>query len=356
MYPRIVDIPLPFEIGGLDSLTVYSYGLMVVLGVLTAAWLAARELDRLFRIGRLPAVEVPDESETDSKSRRRGRNRRKQRMRPASPSVLMGTIATLAIVGGIVGARLFFVLENMDQFAADPLGTLFSSGGLTFYGGFLLAAGLIVWFLKRHDLSVRTFADAIAPGLMLAYGIGRIGCYLAGDGDWGVCSNLANKPGWLPTWLWSENFEGNILGQPATALENCPPSATGVYPTMLYEFAASVAIFAALWVLRKHPYKSGWLFSLYLVLSGAWRFVIEKIRVNPSYDLLGFTVTQAEVIAVLIVLAGAAGLFFFWEPRDRAAEEAQAETNRERMRRWQKRQGRPEEEEEEKQEETASAA
>ncbi|PSQ92552.1 MAG: hypothetical protein BRD52_04695 [Bacteroidetes bacterium SW_4_67_19] len=124
---------------------------------------------------------------------------------------------------------------------------------------------------------------------------------------------------------------------------------------MLYEFAASVAIFAALWVLRKHPYKSGWLFSLYLVLSGAWRFVIEKIRVNPSYDLLGFTVTQAEVIAVLIVLAGAAGLFFFWEPRDRAAEEAQAETNRERMRRWRGRRGKSKEEEGQ-QEETASAA
>ena len=331
MYPRIIEIPLPFEIGGIDTLTVYAYGLMVVIGVLVAAWMAARELDRLFRRGRLPSVQVPVPSDADGKDRRRGRNR-KTKMRPASPSVLIGTIATLAIVGGIVGAKLFFVLENMDQFAQNPLGTVFSSGGLTFYGGFLVAAGAIVWFLRKHALPVRTFADAIAPGLMLAYGIGRIGCYLAGDGDWGVCSNLANKPAWLPAWLWSENFEGNILGAPATVLENCPPSATGVYPTMLYEFAASVLICAALWAMRKHPYKSGWLFSMYLVLSGLERFFIEKIRVNPSYDLLGFTVTQAEVIAVLLILAGAAGLFAFWKRRDRSVEEAQAEKNRELMR------------------------
>lgn len=333
MYPRIVDIPLPFEIGGLDSLTVYSYGLMVVIGVLVAAWLAARELDRFFWNGRLPGVKVPvpPEEQDGGREKRRGRNRRPP-MRTASPSVLMGTIATIAIVAGIVGAKLFFILENLDLLARDPVGTIFATGGLTFYGGFLLAAASIVWFLHRYDLSARTFADAIAPGLMLAYGIGRIGCYLAGDGDWGVCSNLANKPDWLPAWLWSENFEGNILGQPATALENCPPSATGVYPTMLYEFAASVAIFGALWALRKHPYKSGWLFSLYLVLSGAWRFVIEKIRVNPSYDLLGLTVTQAEVIAVLLMLLGAMGLYVFWQRRDREAERAQARENREAAR------------------------
>jgi phosphatidylglycerol:prolipoprotein diacylglycerol transferase len=352
MYPRIVDIPFPF----VGTLTVYAYGLMVVIGVLVAAWLAGRELDRLFRIGRLSAVKVPDESEKgDRKTRRRGRNSRRPRMRPASPSVLMGTIATLAIVGGIVGARLFFVLGNLDQFAADPFGTLFASGGLTFYGGFLLAAGLIVWFLKRHDLSVRAFADTIAPGLILAYGIGRIGCYLAGDGDWGVCSDLANKPGWLPAWLWSENFEGNILGSPATALENCPPAADGVYPTMLYEFAASVAIFAVLWALRKHPYKGGWLFSLYLVMSGIERFFIELIRVNRAYDLMGLVVTRAQLISGLLILAGTVGLFLCWERRDRAAEEAQAKTNRERMRRWQKRRGQSEEEESEE-EEAASAA
>lgn len=325
MYPRIVEIPFPF----VGELTVYAYGFMVVVGVLVAAWLAARELDRFFWNGRLPGVQVPSEKQSDEK-RRRGRNRRTP-MRTASPSVLMGTIATIAIVAGIAGAKLFFILENLDLLARDPLGTIFATGGLTFYGGFLLAAVAIVWFLHRYDLSARTFADAIAPGLMLAYGIGRIGCYLAGDGDWGVCSNLANKPDWIPAWLWSENFEGNILGAPATVIENCPPSATGTYPTMLYEFAASVLIFGALWALRKHPYKGGWLFSLYLVLSGAWRFVIEKIRVNPSYEMLGVTVTQAEVIAVGLILAGAAGLYVFWQRRDHDAEAAQAKENREAM-------------------------
>ncbi|PSR00249.1 MAG: diacylglyceryl transferase [Bacteroidetes bacterium QS_9_68_14] len=332
MYPRLIEIPLPFEVGGVSELTVYSYGFMVVVGVLLAAWLAARELDRFFWNGRLPGVEVPvpPGERAGNKRRRRGRNRR-PKTRTASPSVLMGTIATIAIVAGIAGAKLFFILENLDLLARDPVGVIFATGGLTFYGGFLLAAVSIVWFLHRYDLSARPFADAIAPGLMLAYGIGRIGCYLAGDGDWGVCSNLANKPSWIPAWLWSENFEGNILGAPATVIENCPPAATGTYPTMLYEFAASVLIFGALWALRKHPYKGGWLFSLYLVLSGAWRFLIEKIRVNPAYDLLGLTVTQAEVIAVGLMLLGAAGLYLLWERRDRDAERTQAKENREAM-------------------------
>lgn len=322
MYPRIVEIPLPFDIFGVDELTVYAYGMMVVIGVLAAAWLAARELDRMFREGRVSGVRVPVEEEGGEKRRkRRGRNR-KSAMRTASPSVLMGTIATLAIVGGIVGAKLFYVLENLDRFAEAPFATVFSSGGLTFYGGFLVAAGAIIWFLRKHDLSVSDFADALAPGLMLAYGIGRIGCHLAGDGDWGIPSDLSLKPDWLPTWLWAETYPNAIIGSPAQP----------VYPTSIYEFIAAVGIFAALWAVRRHPYKGGWLFALYLVLSGVERFFIELIRVNPEYDLFGLTVTQAEVIAVLLVAAGLAGLALLSRRRDRAAEEAQAEKNREMIR------------------------
>jgi phosphatidylglycerol:prolipoprotein diacylglycerol transferase len=330
MYPRILDIPLPFEIGPIDSLTVYAYGFMVVIGVLVASWLAARELDRLFRVGRLSGVQMPvAEGERDRKRRRRPRTY------TASPSILIGTIATIAILGGVFGAKLFYVLENMDRFFQDP-SMVFSTGGLTYYGGFLVAAAGIAWFLRKHDLSVPTFADAIAPGLMLAYGIGRIGCYLAGDGDWGVCSSLANKPGFLPAWLWSETFPSSIVTDNVIAFneargEVCSIAADGVYPTMLYELFASVLIFAALWALRKHPYKSGWLFSAYLVFSGVERFLIEKIRVNPDYDLLGLTVTQAEVIAVFIILLGVGGLLLSWTKRDRAAEKKQAEVNREAL-------------------------
>ncbi len=312
MYPRLVEIPIPFSPGGVEALSVYSFGAMLVVAVLTAAWMTARELDRMYREGRVPGVPV--------KTEENGRTR----TRPASPSILMGTIATLAVIAGIAGSRLFFILENMDQFALDPVGVTFGSGGLTFYGGLLLAAAVLAWYVRKKGLNVWDFADALAPGLILAYGIGRIGCYLAGDGDWGVCSDLAEKPDWLPAWLWSEDFSSSIVTDNVIAFNErhgdvCSAAADGVYPTMLYEFFAAAAICGILWAFRKHPFKAGWLFSLYLVFNGIERFFIEKIRINPDYELFGFVVTQAEVIAVLIFLTGVAGLFFTWKRVDKTA-------------------------------------
>lgn len=306
MYPRLIEIPLPFEIAGLEQITVYSYGFMLVVAVLTAAWLTGKELDRLYRNGRVGGVRMPVE----------GRKKRRK-MEEVSPSHLVWTLATIAAVAGIVGSRLFYILENLDRFALDPLGMIFSSGGLTFYGGLIVAALSLIWYVRSHNLRVAPFADAMAPGLMLGYGIGRIGCYLAGDGDWGIPADLSAKPDWLPTWLWAETFPNNILG-----VEIEPP---GVYPTMLYEFAAAALLAGLLWGLRKHPFKSGWLFSLYLVLNGVERFLIEKIRVNPEYELLGMTVTQAQVIAVLLIALGVAGLAYFTKRRDEHAKEQPVE-------------------------------
>ena len=101
----------------------------------------------------------------------------------------------------------------------------------------------------------------------------------------------------------------------AAIIENCPPAADGVYPTMLYEFAMAAVLFAVLWRLRKHPYRAGWLFSLYLVFNGLERFVIEQIRVNNVFELFGMPVTQAEVIATVIFLAGVFGLSRTWKRR-----------------------------------------
>jgi phosphatidylglycerol---prolipoprotein diacylglyceryl transferase len=209
-------------------------------------------------------------------------------------------VTMMAVLLGIASSKLFHILENLGDFFLDPMGMLFSSGGLTFYGGLLLAGVTIAWYLRRKGVPIGAFADAAAPGLMLGYGIGRIGCHLAGDGDWGIASNLALKPEWLPTWLWAETYPNNILGLTLPA--------SGVYPTSIYEFLAAAALFGVLWSLRRHPYAGGWLFSLYLVLNGVERFLIEKIRVNNSFNLLGINVTQAEVIASLIFLAGVAGL------------------------------------------------
>ena len=302
MYPRLSDIfedlfgvGLPFPI--------YSFGAMLAVAVLTAMWLTRLELDRMYRIGRIGAVRVP--AGEAKKEKGKGRKARAGTVE-ASPGVLAGPIAFIAIIGGVLGSKLFHILENLDRFAEDPAGMIFSTGGLTFYGGLIVAGLWIAWYVRRKGLRIPDVADAIAPGLLLGYGIGRIGCYLAGDGDWGICSSLANKPGWLPDWLWSETFPNNILN--IDVAQRCVleygPQYSGVFPTMLYEFAMAAALFGILWALRKHPFKGGWLFALYLVFTGAERFLIEQIRVNNEFDLLGLVVTQAEVISTVLIIGG----------------------------------------------------
>jgi phosphatidylglycerol:prolipoprotein diacylglycerol transferase len=135
---------------------------------------------------------------------------------------------------------------------------------------------------------------------MLGYGIGRIGCQVAGDGDWGIAANMAAKPAWLPGWMWAQTYAGNIVGEVIAA--------PGVYPTPMYETLMALGCFALLWALRKHPFKTGWLFSLYLLLAGAERLLIEQIRVNPVLSLGPVQATQAEMIATALIAAGLFGL------------------------------------------------
>ena len=289
MYPRILEIPLPLEIMGVDSITLNSYGAMMAIGFLVAAWLTQRELDRRYALGMLKSVRVKAK-----KGPKRGQNVE------ASPSALIGTVTVIAVVGGIAGARLFHILENLDAFYADPAGMIFSTGGLTFYGGLIAAALGIVYYVRRKGVRLSIFVDATLPNVLLAYGIGRIGCHLAGDGDWGIVSNAAARPGFIPEWLWAETYPNNILGR--TLPE------PGVYPTSLYEFGMAALLFGVLWLLRNHPFKHGWLFSMTVLFFGVERILIEQIRVNNTFEFLGMTVTQAEVISVGMIVAGLAGL------------------------------------------------
>ncbi|HLT48205.1 MAG TPA: prolipoprotein diacylglyceryl transferase family protein [Rubricoccaceae bacterium] len=300
MYPRLTD--LFRDLFGIDlPLPLYSFGLMVAIAIVTATALTKREFDRMHRAGQLPAVTA---KERDEKGR--------TRVVKASPSALVWTLMLMAAGFGIAGSKLFHVIDYWEEFVRNPLGMLLSPAGLTFYGGLICAGVAIAWYVRRKGLSVPRVADAAAPGLMLAYGIGRLGCYLSGDGDWGTCSSLDDKPAWIPGFLWSETFPRNILGVDPVAFnaaergEVCTlPNPTGVYPTMLYEFILCGLLFGALWLVRKHPFRAGWLFSLYLVLNGLERFTIEMIRVNP---VAAFGLSQAQLIALGLVAAGLVGL------------------------------------------------
>jgi phosphatidylglycerol:prolipoprotein diacylglycerol transferase len=157
-----------------------------------------------------------------------------------------------------------------------------------------------VLLLRRHRLPIPAMLDALAPSLMLGYAIGRLGCQLSGDGDWGIAADMALKPGWLPDWWWAQTYDGNMLGvviaQP------------GVYPAPLYESLAALLLFGVLWALRSLPLRPGHLFSLYLLLAGFERLLVEKIRVNPRHEWFGVALTQAEIISVLLILTGMLGL------------------------------------------------
>jgi len=240
-----------------------------------------------------------------------------------------GNITMIAALGGITGAKLFHLLENprefVEFFTAPTLEGFLS--GLTVYGG-LIVGGLAVWLYSRKiKVHIVHLMDATAPGLMLAYGIGRMGCHVSGDGDWGIV-NTAPMPvwlSWLPEWVWAYDYPNNVNGV-GVPMESggwegygthlVPP----VFPTPIYEITAAFILFAILWQLNKKVRTPLYIFSIYLMMNGFERFLIEKIRVNEVINLLGMQVTQAEIIATLTFFTGL-GLFIWlrknpgWKPR-----------------------------------------
>src|SRR5688572_18137655 len=126
------------------------------------------------------------------------------------PHDRVGEITILALVFGLLGAKLFDIFENWGDFVKHPSDYIFSAKGLTFYGGLICAGLAIWWYAKKHKIGFWHINDAMAPTMMLAYALGRIGCQVSGDGDWGIESNLANKPGFLPDWAWSYKYPHNV--------------------------------------------------------------------------------------------------------------------------------------------------
>jgi prolipoprotein diacylglyceryl transferase len=237
------------------------------------------------------------------------------------PHDRIGDLTIIAAVTGILGAKIFAILEEPSGFFDDPLGTFFSGSGLAIYGGLICGYLGVTWYMRKHQIPFWPTADAIAPALIIAYGVGRIGCQLAGDGDWGIAA--APQPSWwfLPDWFWAYDYPHNV-NKVGIAIEgcqwlHCTHLANPVYPTPLYEIIMALGIGAFLWAIRKRVKVPGVLFFIYLILNGFERFWIEKIRVNATYDIAGFHPTQAEIIATALFIVGVVGVI--WRRRTYSA-------------------------------------
>lgn len=260
-------------------------------------------------------------------------------------------ILLIAAIAGMAGAKIFNALETWEQFLADPIGSLFSSSGLTFYGGLIVATVSLYFYCRKHNLTFKHVCDAAAPGLILAYGLGRLGCHFAGDGDWGIFNSAyitepngalraaaasefqnvvenvgryytdlttiphiyAPAPSWLPDWVYGMNYAHNVNHE-GVLISGCTGNycavlPVSVFPTPIYEFFTCMILFGILWFLRtklKFPLQ---LFGVYLIMNGLERFFVEKIRVNFKYDLGFIHPTQAEIISTVLVITGLILLF-----------------------------------------------
>lgn len=291
------------------------------------------------------------------------------------PHDRVGDIIIIGLVFGLLGAKLFDNFENWDDFIQHPIERLFSASGLTFYGGLILAAIAISWYAVKKGIKPIHLADSVAPALMIAYAVGRIGCQVAGDGDWGIYNSAyvtdANAkvalaapdefnanlkkystyflfdtvtnsegareiitdrksaslaevphasfkaPSFLPKWMAAYNYPNNVnkdgIKIPGSEDEYNRVLPTPVFPTPFYETVLCTLLFVFLWMIRKRVKTAGIISAIYLILNGLERFAIEKIRVNHHYNVLGFSLSQAEIIALLIVLSGI--LLFIFLPK-----------------------------------------
>lgn len=278
------------------------------------------------------------------------------------PHDRVGDMVVLALIFGLLGAKIFDNLENWSTFVKDPIGTFFSRSGLTFYGGLIVAAIAICWYARKKGIKIIHLVDAMAPALIIAYAIGRIGCQVAGDGDWGIYNSAyisdsegkvhlampgeykqvleANKeyfiegkipgenryngrtaesleavnhmyfkaPSFLPIWMVAYAYPNNVNDDgiiiPGFPDEHNRVLPQPVFPTPFYETILGIIIFYFLWSIRKRVKIPGMIFAIYLILNGIERFVIELIRVNTTYSVFGLHPSQAELIAIGLIILG----------------------------------------------------
>lgn len=256
------------------------------------------------------------------------------------PSSRTNDIIILAGLSGVVGSKLFSVIEDLPAFFEDPAGTFLSGSGLNVYGGLIVAFVSVYYFVNKIGIKPIYMMDIAGMGILLGYAIGRIGCQLSGDGDWGIVAAAIPEWWFLPDWLWAYQYpnnvnnDGNLLAacQPeiyqqsimsglsteqscaaSCGMRYCHQLAEGVYPTPIYETVFGLLAFYILYV-TKHKFKvPGMLFFTYMILNGAERFLIELIRVNEKHTFMGLNWSQAQYISVGFVIVGIAGLAFLFQ-------------------------------------------
>lgn len=215
----------------------------------------------------------------------------------------------VAGIAGVIGAKIFGIAENWSSFIKAPLQNLFSSKGFAFLGGLIVATFAMWWYHYKWKYQRMQMADALAPSLLLSYSLGRLGCQIGGDGDWGITNPLPNPYSLLPDWLWSYDYPHNVarMGiymKDCSWDDFCYRLPVPVYPTPLYELIAGMVLFFILLLIRKKIKLAGRTSAFYLMFCGTERFFIEKIRVDIRYSIFGFHPTQAEILSVVLFVAG----------------------------------------------------
>ncbi len=271
---RIITIGMDPDIARIGPVLLTWHGFFTALAILAAVWLAGRELAR-------KRIAIPN----------------------------FDLVVVLTILGGVLGARLFFVLDHLGEYLQRPWRILaITEGGLAVYGGIIggtVTAALLLW---RSRVPIGPVADAVAPGLLLAQGVGRLGCLVNGDAWGGPCTCLA--------------CAGAAAATPAQGLGYCPfalvythPKALlpadllGVptHPYPIYDMLVNAVVFAVLWRLRRRGLPDGSLFALYWLLYGLGRFAVSFVRQEAVWF---WGLQQAQVIALATALAGALALLW----------------------------------------------
>lgn len=239
------------------------------------------------------------------------------------PYELMSNMVVWAAIWGFLGAKIFDNLEHWDSFIQSPIESLLSFSGLTFYGGLICGGAAVLYIAHKNGIKPLHMLDVGAPGMMLAYGVGRIGCHMAGDGDWGIVNSHPKPFSWLPDWLWAYTYPNNVAGEgdpiPGCVGKFCNELPQAVYPTPIYEVIAALLIFWFLWKIRDKITTPGMMFGIYLMFNGLERFLVELIRVNSKYHVAGIPFTQAELISAILFIAGAALVGYSYKNKEKLA-------------------------------------